>query len=65
MLFTKSFDQVSKQLQQAQDVYLRAQSQLKEGRGNMLSQTNQLLKYGLSPKNELTDFYDEAVEDLK
>lgn len=59
VLFTRSFEQVGKQLQQAQDAYLRAQNQLKDGRGNILSQTNQLLKYGLAPKNMLTDFYDE------
>lgn len=63
VLFTKSFEQVGKQLQQAQDVYLRAQNQLKDGRGNILSQTNKLLKYGLAPKNVLTNFYeDEDVE---
>lgn len=59
VLFTKSFEQVGKQIQQAQDSYLKAQNQLKEGRGNILSQTNQLLKYGISPKNVLTDFNDE------
>lgn len=59
VLFTKSFEQVGKQLQQAQDVYLKAQNQLKDGRGNILSQTNHLLKYGISPKNVLNDFNDE------
>src|SRR5690606_23525727 len=48
VLFTKSFDLIGKQLQQTQEVYQRAQNQLKEGRGNMLSQTNQLLKYGIT-----------------
>lgn len=55
-LFTRSFEQVGKQLNQAQDSYLKAQNQLKDGRGNVLSQTNQLLKYGISPKNTLPDF---------
>ncbi|RRA93243.1 DNA recombination protein RmuC [Paenimyroides viscosum] len=59
VLFTKSFEQVGKQIQQAQDSYLKAQNQLKDGRGNILSQTNHLLKYGISPKNVLTDFNDE------
>lgn len=59
VLFTKSFEQVGKQLQQAQDSYLKAQNQLKDGRGNILSQTNHLLKYGISPKNVLSDFNDE------
>lgn len=59
VLFTKSFEQVGKQIQQAQDSYLKAQNQLKEGRGNILSQTNHLLKYGISPKNVLSDFNDE------
>ena len=59
VLFTKSFEQVGKQIQQAQDSYLKAQNQLKDGRGNILSQTNHLLKYGISPKNVLNDFNDE------
>ncbi|WCM41864.1 DNA recombination protein RmuC [Flavobacterium sp. CBA20B-1] len=59
VLFTKSFEQVGKQIQQAQDSYLKAQNQLREGRGNILSQTNHLLKYGISPKNILNDFNDE------
>jgi len=59
VFFTKSFEQVGKQIQQAQDSYLKAQNQLKDGRGNILSQTNHLLKYGISPKNVLTDFNDE------
>jgi len=59
VLFTKSFEHVGKQLQQAQDSYLKAQNQLKDGRGNILSQTNHLLKYGISPKNILEDFNDE------
>jgi len=59
VLFTKSFEQVGKQIQQAQDSYLKAQNQLKDGRGNILSQTNHLLKYGISPKNILNDFNDE------
>ena len=59
VLFTKSFEQVGKQIQQAQDSYLKAQNQLKDGRGNLLSQTNHLLKYGISPKNILNDFNDE------
>lgn len=59
VLFTKSFEQVGKQIQQAQDSYLKAQNQLKDGRGNILSQTNHLLKYGISPKNILKDFNDE------
>lgn len=59
VLFTKSFEQVGKQIQQAQDSYLKAQNQLKDGRGNILSQTNHLLKYGISPKNVLNDFNEE------
>ena len=59
ILFTKSFEQVGKQIQQAQDSYLKAQNQLKDGRGNILSQTNHLLKYGISPKNVLNDFNEE------
>ncbi len=59
VLFTKSFEQVGKQIQQAQDSYLKAQNQLKDGRGNILSQTNHLLKYGISPKNVLNDFNNE------
>ncbi len=59
VLFTKTFEQVGKQLTQAQDAYLKAQNQLKEGRGNILAQTNHLLKYGISPKNVLNDFNDE------
>lgn len=59
VLFTKSFEQVGKQIQQAQDSYLKAQNQLKDGRGNILSQTNHLLKYGISPKNILNDFNEE------
>jgi len=55
VLFVKSFDQVGKQLNQAQDSYNKAQNQLKEGRGNVLSQTNQLLKYGIAPKYQLND----------
>lgn len=62
VLFTKSFDLVGKQLQQAQEVYHRAQNQLKDGRGNILSQTNQLIKYGVSSKNKLTDFFDEETD---
>lgn len=64
VLFTKSFEQVGKQIQQAQDSYLKAQNQLREGRGNILSQTNQLLKYGVSPKNLLNDFNDEDDTDF-
>lgn len=67
-LFTRSFEQVGKQLNQAQDSYLKAQNQLKEGRGNVLSQTNQLLKYGISPKNPITDFTedeDSILDDFK
>lgn len=56
VLFVKSFDQLGKQLHQTQETYLKAQNQLKEGRGNVLSQTNQLLKFGISPKNTLKDF---------
>ncbi len=55
VLFVKSFDQVGKQLNQAQESYARAQNQLKEGRGNVLSQTNHLLKYGIAPKHQLND----------
>ena len=64
VLFTKSFEQVGKQIQQAQDSYLKAQNQLKDGRGNILSQTNHLLKYGISPKNVLNDFNDEDDSEL-
>lgn len=63
VLFTRSFEQVGKQLQQAQESYLRAQNQLKEGRGNVLSQTNQLMKYGITPKNVLKDAMHEEEED--
>jgi len=63
VLFTKSFEQVGKQLQQAQESYLKAQNQLKDGRGNVLSQTSHLLKYGISPKNLLKEVVPEE-EDL-
>lgn len=66
VLFTKSFDQVGKQLQQAQESYFKAQNQWKEGRGNVISQTNQLLKYGISPKKSLNngaiDHFEEQEE---
>lgn len=63
VLFTRSFEQVGKQLQQAQESYLRAQNQLKEGRGNVLSQTNRLMKYGITPKNVLKDVVSEEEEE--
>ena len=53
VLFVKSFEQVGKQLQNAHDTYLKAENQLKSGRGNVLSQTQQLLDYGISPKTNL------------
>lgn len=53
VLFSKTFDQVGKQIEQLQDNYNKAQNQLKEGKGNVLNQTNQLLKFGISPKNIL------------
>ena len=59
VLFTKSFDQVGKQLQQANDAFLKANGQLRSGRGNVLQQTQHLLKYGISPKNKL-----ENIEDI-
>ena len=55
VLFVKSFDQLGKQLNHAQESYLKAQNQLKEGRGNVLSQTNHLLKFGIAPKHQLND----------
>ncbi len=54
VLFSKTFDQVGKQIEQLQDNYNKAQNQLKEGKGNVLNQTNQLLKFGISPKNMLS-----------
>lgn len=64
VLFVKSFEQVGKQLQQAQDSFTKAQNQLKEGRGNVLSQTNQLLKYGIAPKKQLDELTEiEELED--
>ena len=63
VLFVRSFDQMGKQLQLAQDSYLKAQNQLKDGRGNVLNQTQQLLKYGIAPKNTLTNFT-ESDEDF-
>lgn len=63
VLFTRSFEQVGKQLQQAQDSYIKAQNQLKDGRGNVLSQTSRLVKYGISPKNLLKEEIYEEEED--
>lgn len=57
-LFVKSFEQIGKQLHQATETYNRAENQLKSGRGNVLSQTQQLLDYGLAPKKDLNEFKD-------
>lgn len=58
-LFVKSFEQIGKQLEQASATYRRAENQLKSGRGNVLTQTQQLLDYGIAPKKDLNEFRSE------
>lgn len=58
-LFVKSFEQIGKQLEQASLTYSKAENQLKSGRGNVLTQTQQLLEYGIAPKKDLNEFRSE------
>src|SRR5690606_8905403 len=58
----ESFDKVGRQLQNAQDSYQTAVNQMKMGRGNLMSQAQQLLQYGINPKKRLSEDFEQSPE---
>jgi len=60
--FVESFDKVGRQLQNAQDSYQTAVNQMKMGRGNLMSQAQQLLQYGINPKKRLSEDFEQSPE---
>lgn len=57
--FMESFEKIGRQIQNAQDSYQSAMNQMKMGRGNLMSQTHQLLQYGINPKKRLPEDFED------
>ncbi len=51
--FVKSMEEIGKHIHKSQDVYQQAMGQLKEGRGNLISQAGKLKKLGIKSSKTL------------
>jgi DNA recombination protein RmuC len=52
--FTKTFEEIGNSLKASQDKYDKALGQLKEGKGNVISQANQLKELGLKSEKKIS-----------